>query len=72
MNRIDSNGRNMTRRNGVGLKVVLTVAAGLFVIYCLYSYHEIHTRLKKSDEKGERLRQQHDSLSAQLQGNKAM
>ena len=68
MNRLDSKGRTMTRRNGVGLKVILTVAICLFVVYCLYSYHEIHTRLKRTEERGERLKQQHDSLSAQLQG----
>ena len=59
----------MTRRSGVGMKVILTVAICLFAVYCLYSYHEVHTRLKRSDEKAERLKQQHDSLSAQLQGN---
>ena len=58
----------MTRRGGMGLKVVGSVAAGLILIYGLYSYHDVQTRLKRSEEKGERLRQQHDSLSAQLQG----
>ena len=58
----------MSRRSGTSLQVLLaTAVVGLFV-YGLYSHHDIQTRLKKSDEKGERLRQQHDSLSAQLQG----
>ena len=46
----------------------MAVAVGGLLVYALYSYHDIHTRLKRSEEKGDRLHQQHDSLSAQLQG----
>jgi len=59
---------NMMRRsNNTVRTVAIVVAAGLF-LYGLYAYHDLHTRHKRSVEKADRLRQQHDSLSAQLQG----
>ncbi|KAK2158641.1 hypothetical protein LSH36_166g03025 [Paralvinella palmiformis] len=58
---------NMMRRsNNTVRTVAIVVAAGLF-LYGLYAYHDLHTRHKRSVEKADRLRQQHDSLSAQLQ-----
>ncbi len=58
----------MMRRNTAGIKLFLIVAAGVLMLYGLYSFHELHTKLKSTEEKADRLRQQHDSLSAQLQG----
>ena len=58
----------MTRRGGTTVQAIGLVAViGLFV-YGFYSYGELQTKLRRAEEKGERLRQQHDSLSAQLQG----
>ena len=58
----------MSRRNGLGFNMIVVVICGFIVIFGIYSYHDLHTRLRKGDEVAERLRQQHESVSAQLQG----
>ena len=59
----------MTRRSSPGIKAFgLVAVVGLF-IFGMYSYHDLHTRQRRSEEKADRLRQQHDSISAQLQGD---
>lgn len=60
----------MTRRTGGMIKYI---AAGFAVLACLYGlfcYHELNTRLRSADEKVDRLRTQHESVSAQLQGKR--
>ena len=59
----------MSRRGGPGVQVLAVVAVvGLFM-YGFYSYHQLNTHFRKTEEKADHLRQQHDSISAQLQGN---
>lgn len=58
----------MTRRNGTGPKVVAAAVLLLLVIYAIYAHNDVQNKLRTSEEKTERLRQQYDSLSAQLQG----
>ena len=58
----------MSRRGGASIKLISVVVVGLIGLYAFYSYHDLHTRLKTSDEKLSRVSQQHDSVSAQLQG----
>jgi uncharacterized ion transporter superfamily protein YfcC len=61
----------MHRREGSVVRVVIFISVAICFVYGVYLYHDVQTRLKKSDEKSERLRQQHDSVSAQLQGTMA-
>lgn len=58
----------MTRRGGPGVQVLALVAVAGLSIYGFYSYHTVSSRLKRSEEKNVNLKQQHDSISAQLQG----
>jgi len=46
---------------------VAVLGCGLILIYSLYCYQEVNTKLRRSEEKADRIKQQHDSLSAQLQ-----
>ncbi|KAI0214973.1 hypothetical protein LSAT2_032984 [Lamellibrachia satsuma] len=66
---MDSNQKSsiMSRRNGLGFNMVVVVVCGFIVIFGIYSYHDLHTRLRKGEEIADRLRQQHESVSAQLQ-----
>ena len=60
----------MTRRSSSATKAIgLVGGLGLF-IFAVYSYHNLNLEIKKTSDKADRLRQQHDSLSAQLQGTK--
>ena len=59
---------NMSRRKGLGFNMVIVVVCGFIVIFGIYSYHDLHTRLRKAEEVEVRLRQEHESVSAQLQG----
>ena len=59
----------MSRRNGTGMKFLLTVVIGGVFIFGLYTYHDQQTKLRKADENADKMQQQHDSLAAQLQGN---
>ena len=58
----------MSRRNSPGVQAVVILGVVFLFLYGYYSYHQVQTRLKRSDEKAERLKQQQDSVSAQLQG----
>ena len=58
----------MSRRGGPGLQVLIgVVVVGLF-LYGFYSYHEVQSRLRTMEEKADRLKVEHESVSAQLQG----
>ncbi len=59
---------NMMRRGNNTVRTVAVCVTVLLFLYGLYAYHDLHTQLNKSEEKAEKLRQQHDSLSAQIQG----
>ena len=59
---------SMSRRKGLGYNMVIVVVCGFIVIFGIYSYHDLHTRLRKAEEVEVRLRQEHESVSAQLQG----
>jgi len=57
----------MNRRNGAGPKLVGAAVVIVILIYGLYSHNDVQSKLRTAEEKTERLRQQYDSLSAQLQ-----
>ena len=58
----------MARRNDSTVKAVIFLIFIIAVIFSLYSYQDVHSRLQKSEERGEKLTQQHDSFAAQVQG----
>ena len=58
----------MTRRGGPSAKYVAIVVVFFLCLYGFYCFHNVYTRLKNAEEKTTRLGQQHDSVSAQLQG----
>ena len=57
----------MARKN----ETVKAISFAIFlavVITTLYYFNGVNNRLRKSEERGERLIQHHDSLAAQVQG----
>jgi len=59
----------MSRRSPSGIQAISIAVVVAIVLFGIYSYNDLHGRLRRSEEKGERLKQQQDSVSAQLQGN---
>lgn len=58
----------MARRNDSTVKaIVFTLFVGL-LLFSLYSYQELHGQLRKTEERAEKLTQQHDTLAGQIQG----
>ncbi len=58
----------MGRRSSAGLQALaLAGIVGLF-LFGVYSYNDVQGRLKQTLEKAERLEQQQESVSSQLQG----
>jgi len=57
----------MGRRGSLGIQALLVIGVISLFLFGLYSYNDVQERLKRSDEKSERLKQQEDSVSAQLQ-----
>jgi len=58
----------MPKRGSPALQVFIVVAVVSAFLYGFYSYHDQHTRLKRFEESGDKLKQKTESLSAQLQG----
>ena len=61
-------GEMMSRHQGQKLKVIIFVGVFVILLYGVYLYHDVHSKLIRSEERGDRMKQQHDSLAAQLQG----
>ena len=61
----------MTRRGGPGVQALAVAAVLGLCFYGMYSHHQVSSKLKRSEEKSDNLKQQHDSLAAQLQGDHA-
>jgi len=59
----------MSKRGSPALQVFVVIGVVAAFLYGFYSYHDQHTRLKRSEESGDKLKQKTESLSAQLQGN---
>jgi hypothetical protein len=58
----------MSRRGSPAVQVLVVIIVVLIFLYGFYSYHQQHTRLKISEELGDKFKQKAESLSAQLQG----
>lgn len=60
-------GDEMPKRGSPAVQVFIVIAVVGAFLYGFYCYHDQHTRLKRSEESGEKLKQKTESLSAQLQ-----
>ena len=58
----------MTKRGSPAVQVFIVIAVVGVFLYGFYRYHDQHTRLKRSEESTDKLKQKSESLSAQLQG----
>ena len=59
----------MSRLRSPTVKYVALVVIGIVFVYGFFSYHDVSTKLRTVEEKLSHVSQQHDSVSAQLQGN---
>ena len=62
-------GDEMSKRGSPAVQVFVVIFVVGAFLYGFYSYHDQHTRLKRSEESADKLKQKTESLSAQLQGN---
>lgn len=53
------------------MKALIFAGVFGFILFGLYSYHKTNTELVRITKTADRLRQEHDSVSAQLQGMSA-
>jgi len=58
----------MSKRGSPAVQVLIVIAVVGAFLYGFYCYHDQHTRLKRSEESADKLKQKTESLSAQLQG----
>ena len=58
----------MSKRSSPAVQVFIVVAVVAAFLYGFYCYHDQHTRLKRSEETVDKLKQKTESLSDQLQG----
>jgi len=61
-------GDGMSKRGSPAVPVLIVIGVVGAFLYGFYCYHDQHTRLKRSEESSDKLRQKTESLSAQLQG----
>jgi len=59
----------MSKRGSPTVQVFVVIVVVAAFLYGFYSYHDQHTRLKRSEESADKLKQKIESLSAQLKGN---
>ena len=59
----------MSRFRGPTAKYASYIVVSLVFVYGMYSYHGVSTQLRSVEDKLSHVSQQHDSVSAQLQGN---
>jgi len=62
----------MSKRGSPAVQVFIVIAVVGAFLYGFYCYHDQHTRLKRSEETADKLKQKTEYLSAQLQGNTAL
>lgn len=59
----------MPRRGLPGVQVVVLIGVVLLFLYGYYSFNEVKSTLRKSEEMVKRAKLDEENLSAQLQGN---
>ena len=59
----------MPRRGLPGVQIVVLIAVVLLFVYGYYSFNELKSTLKKSEETVKRVKLEEENLSAQLQGD---
>ena len=58
----------MSRRSNPAMNALVMAGVLGFLVFAVYTYHKTNTELSRKTKSVERLTQEHDSLSAQLQG----